>query len=636
MSKSSGYAVVAILLFLGIAAALSNLVRPSPGTSVVLVTIDTLRADRLGCYGYGPAKTPALDSLAAEGALFEDVSAASPVTLPSHVTILTGLLPPRHGMRDNDTPFPLPPAAKRTWRTAAELFREGGFETAAFVSGSPLSARWGLDAGFDTWDQPPDPEPGSLHLGERPGGETLGKVLGWLGRRDRKRPFFLWVHLFDPHHPYAAPGGGGHPSDSSEAYDEEVAYADRQVGRLLDALRESGDLRRTVLAVCADHGEGLGEHGEDSHGFFLHRSTLRVPLLLRAPGKAEPRRRVAHPLSLADVAPTLFEAAGLASPVPLDGRSLLPAAGGRGDGGATPSPQYAETLYGWRAYRWAQSVAIRDGQRRLIDFEGGRREAFDPAADPGETKDLGKGPAAPGDDGAAARAWELFRSPPLSPPLPDSGVGGEPLPGYISGYSPLRILPVADNASLPLPSASFHRRMETALRLIQRASAEATSAGSLELLRQAREVLGELDRQEPANPAVAFWMGRAFKQEGRLSQEGVVNPWKDAFKWFQEAGRRGYREPRTVSLMLEACYHAREYRDMLAAARLAVEEGRMDGDASFWTWVALAWWEGAREGDRVPTTEGKSRAHAYLERALRLARSEAEKARISEVKGSIQ
>ena len=126
MSKSSGYAVVAILLFLGIAAALSNLVRPSPGTSVVLVTIDTLRADRLGCYGYGPAKTPALDSLAAEGALFEDVSAASPVTLPSHVTILTGLLPPRHGMRDNDTPFPLPPAAKRTWPARVGDYGGGG------------------------------------------------------------------------------------------------------------------------------------------------------------------------------------------------------------------------------------------------------------------------------------------------------------------------------------------------------------------------------------------------------------------------------------------------------------------------------------------------------------------------------
>lgn len=636
--SSTGSAAVAVLLVLGVAAALSNLLQPSPPPSILLVTIDTLRADHLGCYGYGKARTPVLDGLAAEGALFEDAATASPLTLPSHATILSGLLPPRHGLRDNDTPRPLAPADRRTWRTVAERLREAGWQTGAFLSGSPLSPRWGLDAGFDTYDPAPEGEAGVLRLGEREGSETAGKALAWLGKRDRKRPFLLWVHLFDPHHPYAAPGGAGHPPDSVEAYDEEVAHADRQVGRLLSLLREEGTLDRTVVMVCSDHGEGLGEHGESTHGYFLHRSTTRVPLLLRAPGRVEAGLRIPVPVSLADVAPTLLDIARHPSPAPLDGLSLLPLLSRR-PAAAPPPPsvQYAETLYGWRAFRWAQSVAVRNGTRRILDHGGGRRRVHDLASDPGETRDLSASPPAPGDEEAAAKAWELFRSPPLSPPT-GPAAGEDPslaAIGYITGYSPVSILGAEENGSLPLPSLSFLKRFESVQRMLERAAGEVPGEEASHLLREARALLEQLDRDEPGNPALAFWMGRAFRQEARQSTQGALNPWKDAFKWFLEAGKRGYREPRTVNLLLESAFQAGQHREMLTAARLAVEGG-MEGDASFHVWVALAWYHGARGADGRPTAEGRTRALGYLDEALRRARTEEERVRIREVRAFVE
>ncbi len=641
--KRTGTAVVAALLVLGLGAGLAGLVRPRAGPSILLVTIDTLRGDRLGCQGYAAASTASLDALAAEGAAFEDCSATSPVTLPSHASLLTGLLPPHHGLRDNGPPRPLAPSGDRSFRTAAEVLRAGGWRTAAFVSGAPLAPRWGLDAGFDLYDPPPENEPGGLHLGERSGGATSDAVLGWLGRRDRSRPFFLWVHLFDPHHPYAAPGGAGHPADSPEAYDEEVAYADRQAGRILDFLRREGSLDRTVVAVASDHGEGLGEHGELTHGYFLHRSTLRVPLLLRYPPRIPAGTRVTGAASLVDVLPTLLELARLPAEGPLDGASLLPrfAPPAPGAAGNPLSEQYAETFYGWSSFRWAQSVALRAGDRRVLDHGGDRREAYDLRADPGETRDLAGTPA-PGDAEAAARAWAIFGSPPrFGPGATGGGVGVErdlAAVGYIAPALPVVPLPSAENGRLPLPSVSFLRRFDAALRLLQRAAALEDPSAATEAVLAAREALGALDREQPGNPAVPFWIGRSFRQEARLLGERAsgFEAWGNAFFRYQEAGRRGYKDTRTVSLMLEALFGAHRAAEMVTVAREAVDTERMDGDAGFWTWVAIAWAEGEKDPFGKPTAAARARFDDAIRRALSKARSPGEEERIGEVRAKFQ
>ena len=628
----SGTAVVVGLVVAALALSLLLVSSVSGGTgSVVLVTIDTLRWDRPGFDGGTGGLTPNLDRLAAGGAVFEDASAAAPHTLPSHATILTGHLPPRHGLRDNDSPRPLPPADLRDFLTGAEILKGSGYATAAFVSGSPLAPRWGLDAGFETYDAPAEEEPGSLNLGERVGSETVDRALGWLRGRNRRRPFFLWVHLFDPHHPYRAPGGAGHPPDSPAAYDEEVKYADAQVGRLLDELRSEGLLDRSVVAVCSDHGEGLGEHGESTHGYFLHRSTLRVPFVLHAPGVV-PGTRVKEPVSLADLLPTVLDAARRPlSEKLLDGRSQMPCL--RSPAGLpVPSPQYAETVYGWRAFRWAQGVSMRTGSLRIEDHGGDRREAFDLAADPGETKDLGaSAPVAAAE--TAAAAWALFGSPPrtraaAAGKAPDPSLLAIP---YVSAYSTVRIGGAAENGRLPLPSAFFLQRFEAALRLLDRALVQEAAIEAAAEMEDALRILDDLAREEPANPAPPFWIGRTHRQRARHAGSEATGPWIDAFLKFQEAGRLGYREPRTVSLMMEAAFKAKKYPEMLKVARTAADDEKMDGDASFWCWVSLSWWMGARDSSENPTTEARTRAQAALEKARSRSRGEVESKRIAEI-----
>jgi arylsulfatase A-like enzyme len=639
--KRSGTGLVVCMVLVALGIAMGIRARPKGGTTpVVLITIDTLRADRLGCLGSGKALTPNLDRLAAEGAVFEDASSASPLTLPSHATILTGLLPPRHGLRDNDTPRALPVADVRDFLTAAEILKSShGYETAAFVSGSPLSPRWGLGAGFDVYDAPPEGEAGALALGERRGGETIDRALGWVRGRKPRRPFFLWVHLFDPHHPYDAPGGAGLPHDAAAAYEEEVAYADAQVGRLIEELRTSGVLDRAVVVVCSDHGEGLGEHGEATHGHFLHRSTLRVPLLFRAPGVVPAGARPKVPVSLVDVLPTMLDAARRPlTPGLLDGRSLLPLLRGGEGAAAEPSPQYAETVYPWRAFRWAPGVSLRAGALRVIDHAGDRREAYDLVLDPGEVRDLGIG-APPAAAKIAEDAWSVFGSPPRtrgSGAAPGSGPELAGIP-YVSPYSPLVVLPAAEYAKLPLPSPAFLRQFEAALLQLDRARTLEDSGEAGECEDEAIRLLKGLEAEQPQNPAPRFWLGRAYRQRAKaMGQAANPKDWSEAFFKFQESGRLGYRESRTVSLMMEAAFQAGKKQDLLRVAREAVEVEKMDGDAGFWGWVSLAWIVGGTDPSGVLPAEARAKAREALDRARARVRSELERGRIAEIEAFLR
>jgi hypothetical protein len=267
------------------------------GNNVLFVTIDTLRADRLPAYGGKNLETPAIDALAARGVLFERCVTATPLTLPSHTTIFSGTLPVHHGVRDNGA-FTVPAELP----LLAELFHAREYSTAAFVSAFVLDSRWKLNRGFDVYfDQFDTRQQNLLSIGdiERPAGDTVDAALDWLKRRDPAKPFFLWIHLFDPHAPYSPP-----PPFSEEYKDRpylgEIAYVDSELGRLLRSIESDGLGDRTAIVLAGDHGESLGEHGENGHGFFLYEPSLHVPLMLVPPqrGRAARRREL---VSLVDV-----------------------------------------------------------------------------------------------------------------------------------------------------------------------------------------------------------------------------------------------------------------------------------------------------------------------------------------------
>lgn len=357
-----------------------------PPQQVILLTIDTLRADHLGCYGMASAETPALDALARESIVFDDASAPAPITVVSHATILTGLSPPAHGMRANGS-FRLP----RQVETLAETLKGRGFETAAFVGSFVLHHEVGLDQGFDTYDDAlPRRDAGRrFDYDERRAEDVLTPAADWASARRASR-FFLWAHVFDPHAPYEPPP----PYDttySDRPYDGEIAYVDAEIGRFLGKLRESGVLDRAVVIVTADHGEGLGEHGEQTHGLFLYQSTIRVPLIVRPPGGARPPARVPEAVGLIDLAPSVLASLGTSGPE-MEGRVLpgLPWSLPTGeDGDRTAGPQggyYFESLLPYYSFGWAGTRGYRSGSRKVVRSVGA--ELYDLAKDPNEREDL--------------------------------------------------------------------------------------------------------------------------------------------------------------------------------------------------------------------------------------------------------
>ena len=350
--------------------------------NILLITIDTLRWDRVGAYGYGRAATPTLDGLAARGAKFETAVAHAALTAPSHASMLTGLIPPRHGVRDNGA-FVVPSDVPSL---AGEL-RRAGYDTGAFISGFPLDRRFGFAAGFDVFDDalPRGQGPGSRAYVERRADDTTTRALAWVDERARAgqgagpaRPWFLWVHYFDPHAAYEPPAEfAARFADSP--YDGEVAFVDAQIGRLVQHLEHRGEMPRTITLVTADHGESLGEHGEQTHGFFVYDATLRVPFLIAGPAIPAGVRSAVVARGV-DVMPTLVDLAGLDVPAGLDGRSLRPALSGRS---MTDAPAYIEGLAAERHLGWAPLHGMRTSTWKFIDAP--RQELYDLAADAAET-----------------------------------------------------------------------------------------------------------------------------------------------------------------------------------------------------------------------------------------------------------
>jgi arylsulfatase A-like enzyme/Tfp pilus assembly protein PilF len=364
--------------------------------NVLLVTFDTTRADRIGCYGNAEIETPVIDGLAAEGVRFARASSAVPITAPSHSTILTGRYPLAHGVRDNGL-FQLGDGQL----TLAEMLADRGYATAAAIGAYPLIGQFGFGQGFDLFD---DHVTGGFedYLGdrgvkqrfffdERRAAQVNEAVLPWLAEHARE-PFFLWVHYFDPHQPFEpAP-----PFDqlyAHDPYDGEIAYADSRLGFLLDRLRDLGVMERTLVVMTADHGEGLSEHDEVTHAVLAYESTLHVPLIVRPPAGLAPAGRVVEErVGTVDIVPTVLELLGLEAPEGLQGRSLVPTWRGPAGSRSAQRPYYAENLSPRLSHGWGELRVLYDPPLKYI--HGPRPELFDLEDDPRELRDLsGERPA---------------------------------------------------------------------------------------------------------------------------------------------------------------------------------------------------------------------------------------------------
>jgi tetratricopeptide (TPR) repeat protein len=458
---------------------------PSPESrqNVVLITIDTLRADRVG-----RGLTPAIDAVAARGTSFTTVRTTVPLTLPSHVSMMTGTLPVVHGVRENGVRF------DRKTRTIAEHFKEAGYQTGAFVGAYVLNRRFGLDAGFDVYDDEVkrDVEAVERLEAERPGAAVVDAAQRWLQRTTG--PLFLWVHLYDPHAPYAPPSeflerAGGN------AYDGEVAYADAQVGRLLQTLDSRGLSSSTVVAVAGDHGEGLGEHGEQTHGMLAYDTTLRVPLVIAVPGAQAHQDAVA--LSLAELGPRLVNLAG------------IPAAAER-------VPIYAETVYPRRAGWHALSV-LADERWKLI--RSSEVELYEITSDPLETRNV----AAANDNVVQAMSAALLKmqqtGKPAAAVAPEAAERLRAL-GYVSGSGAIRL----DDPQAPNPArvVEVWTRFEEALGQLQYGRTAAAAAG-----------LRDLVRRHPEAPVFQSTYARALKESG--DPGAAVQVYRSAVaKWPEE------------------------------------------------------------------------------------------------------
>jgi choline-sulfatase len=376
------------------------------GYNLLVLTLDTTRADRLGCYGYEAAATPVLDALAASGLRFADAVTPVPVTLPAHATIFTGLNPPAHGARHN-AEFNL--EVEQT--TLAEILHGGGYDTAAFVSAFVLDARFGLNQGFDHYDDDISVEVQSTLYregNERPANSVTDAAIRWLESRSSQQPFFAWIHYYDPHNPYLPPAPFKY-TFRDRLYDGEIAFMDHEIGRLLQAVAAGGWLQNTLVVVVGDHGEGLGEHDETTHTFLIYDSTMQVPLLLSCPGLfQDPHVVKDRVVSIADIFPAVLELLAVESTAAGDGVSLL---------AAGPEQRermvYQETLAPYFDHGWSPLFALRRHEDKYIYAR--RPEYYDLQADPDELHNLADratGSAGKARDDLAAALAERLKSEP--------------------------------------------------------------------------------------------------------------------------------------------------------------------------------------------------------------------------------
>ena len=454
--------------------------RPEPDRpNIVLISIDTLRWDRLGCTGHAEAATPVIDGLARRGTLYTNVVAPAPLTLPSHATMFTGLLPIEHGVRDNGT-FKL---GEEHDTLAASLSRMG-YKTYAAIGAQPLAPGCGLERGFDRYDyQVEKSTAGSAMLGERAADRVTDAALELLNDHPEEAPFLLFVHYFDCHAPYAPPTPF-RERFANRPYDGELAFVDQEIGRLLKTLERDRRLRNSLIVLTADHGEAFGDHGEESHAFFLYDSTIRVPLIVVG---GESRKPEETQVRLQDLKPFL-EARASSRPFDLTGPAR------RGE------PALIESLYGALHCDFAQLRGLRSANGTKY-LESGLDEYYDLASDPGERSNVALSRAEEVTAARSTLAGLLTRGSGTRAPLGQS----EALPGYLSmapAAERIRTLTLEENRLLSPPATMLESiaALQEGVRLHE--------AG---LVDAAASLLDQASRDDPHNPALKFRLALALK-----------------------------------------------------------------------------------------------------------------------------
>ena len=593
-----------------------SLLRPAGPRNLLLVSLDTVRADHLGSYRYAAAETPRIDALASSGLRFEQATTVVPLTLPAHSSLMTGTFPGWHGVRDNGGFY-----LDDDQRTLAEVLKEHGYRTGGFVGTFVLDRRWGIAQGFDRYfdefDLDKFADAAAMDMIQRRGSDVVDRALAWLGET-RDQRFFAWVHLYDAHTPYEAPETvqSRFPRTRDGAYDAEIAYVDLQVGRLVDALRADGRLSDTVIVVVGDHGEMLGEHGEATHGFFIYEPATHVPLIINGPGV--PAAVIPDQVRIVDVMPTALSLLGLTVPTEVQGVDLMPLARGE----ALDLIAHSESWYPRYHYGWSELRSVQDGRFKLI--QAPRPELYDLSNDPREERDRSTDEAARRD--GFVRALDAFESRTRRAgadegPRPIDSETEERLAalGYVSGHiNPKRLdQPVGGDPKDKIElynlmklagSLSIEGKLDEAAAAVKAALAEDPDIVEAHML--LGNVYKKMKRSDDAIAAyrdalardaehqnALFSLAIAYKDEGRFDEARVgferaraLDPrngkvlWQLSDLWMREgdfaraeavvndALERQVDEPRFLLKLGEIRIEARRFDEAEAALRRALEK----------------------------------------------------------------
>jgi arylsulfatase A-like enzyme/Flp pilus assembly protein TadD len=481
-----------------------------PVPNVILITIDTVRADHIGCYGAKNIQTPTLDALARDGTVFERAISQVPLTWPSHAVILTGTYPFQNGVQD----FTGQPLDER-FRSVAQVFKQQGYATGAVVSAFVLDRSWGLARGFDFYDDAFAAETfqtKDIGLVDRKAGESVTRALKWLNKNRAhtpRRPFFFWLHLYDPHSPYDPPEPF-RTQYRGHLYDGEIAYADHELGRLMAWLKQSRLYEGSLIIMLSDHGESLGEHGEIEHGFFIYNSTVHIPLIVKPPAGSGLRPgRVAKPVETTAVAPTLLRLAGLkGEEKEFQSSSLL------GGTATSEDPAYSESFYSFSSFGWSPLHALQTSRYHYI--EAPTPELYDVVADPGEKNNL-----APLQAATVAvledKLQALLRKNPFHPAeSAGAGLSADALEklralGYVAYHTP--VSPEALAAGLPDPKSKLWEF---------NAILEASDAFHASNFPAGEALLSQVAEKDPQMYIVPFMLGEAAARAQKWAEASVA------------------------------------------------------------------------------------------------------------------